>query len=97
MPDQIRTTKHRLPELAGTDLKGTSSMFTQTRSLAATGTTPAVSLMTSCANIVPVPIDVRPVYVAGFALPMQSDQGLALNGHRWETKPAPPGGPSYTS
>jgi hypothetical protein len=73
-------------------------MFTHSRSLAATGTTPALSLMTSCANIAaPVSIDVRPVYVAGLALPKRSIQGLALNGYRWETKPASPGGPSHPS
>jgi hypothetical protein len=72
-------------------------MFTRPRSLAATGTTPAASLMTSCADIAAVSIDVRPVYAAGFALPMRSNQGLALNGRRWETKPARPGGPSHTN
>jgi hypothetical protein len=68
-------------------------MFTQPRSLAATGTTPAVNLMTACANIVPVSTDACPI----LAFPMQSFQGLALKGRRWETKPASPGGPSHPS
>jgi hypothetical protein len=72
-------------------------MFTQPRSLAATGTTPAARLMTPSAIIAPVSMGVRPVYVAGFERPMQPDQGLALNGHRWEIKPALPGWPSHMS
>jgi hypothetical protein len=72
-------------------------MFTQPRNLAATGAMPAVRWMTSSAILAPVSICVRPVYAAGFALPLQSDQGLTLNGQRWETKPVSPGGPSPTS
>ncbi len=68
-------------------------MFTQSRRLAATGTMPAVNLMTACATIAPVSIAVCPI----LAFPTQPSQGLALKELRWETKPASPGGPSHPS